>query len=225
LEKNKVIQDLIKKVEGLTVRVQQLEKFEEENKILRQQIAVLKEENAELKAHLNSNSSNSNKPPSSDGYKKKPAFPKNKKSNHGGQKGHKGRTLQQIENPDRIVECKPKKCDCGYEFTKDHLVLSEKRQVFDLPQPKLEVIEYQIHKAACPVCGLEQKGVAPEGVNAPTQYGNKVKAFVALLNVHFNLPYKKIQLLFSDLFGYSINESTVSSAGELCYEKLQWLGM
>lgn len=41
-----------------------------------------------------------------------------------------------------------------------------------------------------------------------------------LLNVHFKLPFKKIQLLFNDLFGYPINESTVYSASNLCYKKL-----
>ncbi len=54
------------------------------------------------------------------------------------------------------------------------------------------------------------KGSTPEGVNA----------YVVLLNVHFKLPFKKIQLLFSDLFGYAINESTVYSASRQCYERL-----
>jgi transposase len=39
--------------------------------------------------------------------------------------------------------------------------------------------------------------------------------------VHYKLPFKKIQLLFSDLFGYPINESTISLTGEKCYEKLE----
>lgn len=63
--------------------------------------------------------------------------------------------------------------------------------------------------------------MAPEGVNAPVQYGNGVKAYVVLLNAHFNLPFKKIQLFFSDLFGYPIKESTIFSAGEQCYKNLQ----
>jgi len=62
----------------------------------------LRLENNELKAHINSNSNNSSKPPSSDGYKKKPVFPKAKNGKQGGQKGHKGRTLQQVEKPDKI---------------------------------------------------------------------------------------------------------------------------
>jgi transposase len=60
---------------------------------------MLKAEIEELKARLGSNSHNSNKPPSSDGYKKKtvkPALPKSKASKQGGQNGHKGHTLKQF---------------------------------------------------------------------------------------------------------------------------------
>lgn len=228
LVKNLTIRVLIKKVEELTRR---LEKLEKENKILCHENVMLKAANTELKvevadlrARLDSNSHNSNKPPSSDGYKKqtvKPALPKGKGRSQGGQKGHKGHTLQQVESPDKTVTCIPGICTCGHEFKKEQLILAEKRQVFDLPQPKLEITEYQIFKACCPACGQEQKGVAPEGVNAPAQYGNKVKAFVVLLNVNYKLPFKKIQLLVSDLFSYPINESTISLAGEKCYEKLE----
>ncbi|MBW6500252.1 MAG: transposase [Bacteroidales bacterium] len=228
LVKDLTIRVLIKRVEELDRRVDDLEK---ENKILRHENAILKADNAglkaevsDLRARLESNSHNSNKPPSSDGYKKqtiKPGLPKGKGSSQGGQQGHKGNTLQQVESPDEIVPCVPDICTCGHKFKKDQLILAEKRQVFDLPQPKLEITEYQIFKAYCPTCGKEHKGIAPEGVNAPAQYGNKVKAFAVLLNVHYKLPFKKIQLLFSDLFGYPINESTISQAGERCYEKLE----
>jgi len=204
----------------LTLRVQRLESYEEDNNNLLQENKELKEKISDLEARLNSNSNNSSKPPSSDGYRKKPALPKIKGGKQGGQKGHKGRTLQQVENPDEIIYCDPGICDCGHTFSEEELVLSETRQVFDIPKPKLEITEYQIYKANCPVCGLVHKGVAPEGVNAPTQYGNSVKAYVALLNVQFKLPFKKIQLLFGDLFGYSINESTIYSATEQCYKNL-----
>jgi len=230
--KDLALQILIKKVEELTNRLEKLEKDNKilchENAMLKSDNAVLKSDNAifkaeieELKTRLDSNSHNSHKPPSSDGYKKetvKPAFPKSKGCKKG---GHNGHTLKQVEAPDKIVICAPGACTCGHEFEKGQLMLAEKRQVFDLPQPKLEITEYQIFKACCPACGQEQKGVAPQGVNAPVQYGNKVKAFVVLLNVHYKIPYKKIQLLFCDLFGYPINESTISSAGEKCSKKLE----
>ena len=220
MDKGKIIHELIQQVEALTLRVQQLGVLEEENKILRQEINVLKEENAELKARINSNSNNSSRPPSSDGYRKKPALPKKQKGKQGGQTGHKGRTLNQVDNPDETIRCKPIRCSCGHTFTDGQLELTEKRQVFDLPVPKLEVTEFQLYKGVCPICGLVHKGSTPEGVNAPVQYGKRVKAYVVLLNIHFKLPFKKIQLLFSDLFGYGINESTVYSATEQCYQAL-----
>ena len=105
--KDLTIQVLIKKVEELTMRLEELEK---ENKILRHENAMLKAEVADLRACLDSNSRNSNKPPSSDGYKKqtvKPAFPKGKGNSQGGQKGHKGHTLQQVESPDKTITCIP----------------------------------------------------------------------------------------------------------------------
>jgi len=210
LGKDKLIEELFRKIEILTSRLEQAEK----------EIAVLKSENESLKSHLNSNSNNSSKPPSSDGYLKKPAFPKTGKGKQGGQTGHKGRTLNQVSHPDNTVTCNPVSCSCGHTFTGEEIVLAEKRQVFDLPEPRLEATEYRIYKAVCPVCGLAHRGAAPEGVNAPVQYGNRVKAYATLLNVHFKLPFKKIQLLFGDLFGCSINESSVYSASMQCYEKL-----
>jgi transposase len=210
LKKDKLIQELLEKVERLTLRLEQAEK----------EIAVLKTENESLKSRLNSNSNNSSKPPSSDGYQKRPAFPKAEKGKQGGQSGHEGRTLNQVKNPDKTVICNPVSCSCGHTFASEETVLAEKRQVFDLPEPRMEVTEYRIYKAVCPVCGLVHRGAAPEEVNAPVQYGNRTKAYVTLLNVHFKLPFKKTQLLFGDLFGCPINESTVYSASGLCYDKL-----
>jgi len=194
LAKDQIIQRLIDKVDLLTARI---EAVDAENIVLKTRLLEvenitieLKLENTELKSRLNSNSKNSSKPPSTDGYTKKPAFPKKRKGKQGGQTGHKGKTLHQVDNPDKTVECKPKSCDCGHIFFDEEMKLTEKRQVFDLPQPRLDVTEYQIHKAVCPDCGLIHKGATPEGVNAPVQYGNGVKSYAVLLNVHFKLPFK-----------------------------------
>lgn len=119
------------KSQELTMRVQRLESYEEDNKNLRQENKELKDKILELEARLNSNSNNSSKPPSSDGYRKKPALPKERKGKQGGQEGHKGRTLEQVENPDEIIYCDPDHCGCGHTFIEDELVLSETRQVFN----------------------------------------------------------------------------------------------
>jgi len=93
LVKDLTIRILIEKVEELTKRIEKLEK---ENKILRHENEMLRAENsglkveiADLRARLESNSHNSNKPPSSDGYKKqtvKPGLPKDKSSSQFGYK-------------------------------------------------------------------------------------------------------------------------------------------
>ncbi len=208
-------------------RIDRLEPLAEKNKDLHQENSVLKTENsdlkeevAKLKAQLNSNSRNSSKPPSSDGYKRKPAFERKKNGKQGGQQGHKGRTLQQVEHPDKTVRHKPGPCDCGHVFSDKELSVAETRQVFDLPQPKLEITAHQLLMGQCPICGKWHKGIAPEGVNAPVQYGKGVKALTTLLNVDYRIPFKKIQILFGDLFGYAINASTVYSNSRQCSEKL-----
>jgi len=43
-----------------------------------------------------------------------------------------------------------------------------------------------------------------------------------MLNTLFKLPYHKIQLLFEDLFGFPINESTIYAANEKCYNNLAY---
>ena len=70
LEKDRLIYGLLQKVELLTLRLEWVE----------DKIAALELENAELKSRLNSN--NSSKPPSGNGYRKKPAFPKSRKGKH-----------------------------------------------------------------------------------------------------------------------------------------------
>jgi transposase len=219
------ISELIQKVNSLTARLSETEQkyVELQSKYTEMEAenAELKAKVAELEARINSNSRNSSKPPSSDGYQKKPAFPRKKKGKQGGQQGHKGRTLQQVAHPDKTVRHKPGPCSCGHVFKDDELHVAETRQVFDLPQPRLEVTEHQLLMGQCPDCGKWHRGIAPEGVNAPVQYGNGVKTLVVLLNVDYRIPFKKIQTLFSDLFGYAINESTVYSASRQCYKKLK----
>jgi transposase len=65
-----------------------------------EQLSMLQKRIEELEHKRNQNSRNSHRPPSSDGYKKKPAIPKKKPGKQGGQKGHEGNTLKMIKTPD-----------------------------------------------------------------------------------------------------------------------------
>jgi hypothetical protein len=69
----------------------------------------------DLEARLSKNSSNSSKPPGSDGLKKPPKSLRDKSGKKpGAQQGHVGKCLAQVENPDLIVTHVPSSCNgCG----------------------------------------------------------------------------------------------------------------
>lgn len=188
------------------------------------QTSMLLEKVAELEARLNKNSRNSHKPPSSDGLQKqpkvKPAFPRKKGKKSGGQPGHPGKTLEMVSVADKINPLLPSHCSCGQSLDASGAKVLETRQVFDLPEPKLEVTEHRQLACHCPACGAYHQGEFPSGVSAPVQYGPGVHALMVLLNVAFKLPINKVKQLFGDLYGYAINDNTIIKATRKCYEQL-----
>lgn len=200
--------------------LEQQKQFEE----MQAQIKTLLARVSDLEDQVKKNSQNSNKPPSSDGLKKKnisPAFPRKKGRKSGGQFGHLGKTLEQSDQVDFYQSLLPTHCLCGQGLEVGQSEIIEKRQVFDIPKPQLEITEYQKRSCTCRHCGQVNEGEFPKGVKAYVQYGIGVKSLVVLLNVAFQLPLKKIQTLFADLFGYAINESTIVGATRKCYDQLE----
>ena len=214
----KDIQALQELVIKLIARVESLEA---ENRLLLARTQALEAENRELRARLDANSRNSHRPPSSEGLRKQPALPKKKSKAKGGQKGHQGKTLEMVSQADRTEECRAEVCSCGQALSKVVMQVLERRQVFELPEPKLEVIEYQRLGCTCPACGAAVSGRFPEGVSAPVQYGAGVKTLTTLLNVQGCLSYEKIRQLFSDLFGYELNEATILNGNERTHQALE----
>jgi transposase len=201
--------------------LERIEKLEAENASLRAENAQLREENKELKVRLAQNSSNSHRPPSQEGYHQKPALPKESGKKQGGQKGHQGNTLQMVSQADQVVECRPVACSCGADLSAVMSRVAESRQVFDLPEPKLQVIEYRRMSCSCPECGAQVSGSFPASVSGPVQYADGVLALAVLLNNSCQVSYQKISLLFSDLFGYPINTSRLLKANGQVYEGLE----
>jgi len=93
----------------------------------------------ELEWRVGLNSSNSGKPPASDGYKKKPRSTNLRErtgKKPGGQAGHEGKNLGQVENPDQVVDHWPSACaGCGARLGLEPAPGYRRRQVFDLPKP------------------------------------------------------------------------------------------
>ena len=161
---------------------------------------------AELQRRLDLDSSNSSKPPSSDGLKKKPRIPGSLRGRSGkpggGQKGHQGGTLRQVADPDAVVRHEACACrHCGLSFDAKSATGIEKRQVFDIPERPLLVTEHQATIYRCGRCRGETKAAFPDGVVSPTQYGERIRAAAIYLNVQQLIPEDRAAQALSDLFG------------------------
>lgn len=193
---------------------------------LRAENAALKARMAELERRLELNSSNSGKPPSSDGLKK-PARVRNLRERSGkkpgGQMGHKGETLRQVTDPDVVVDHYPPACStCGVGLDLETSVGHSVRQVFDLPEPQpLVVTEHRAHDCQCTACGAKTRAPFPDGVNAPVQYGARITAFVIYLLHYQLLPENRLAALMADLFGVKVAAATIARMSRTCAERLR----
>ena len=164
--------------------VQQVQKLLEEIEALRKENNFLRERVAELEKRLNLNSSNSSKPPSSDGFKK-PA-PKSLrqagKNPSGGKIGHKGCTLKQTEHPDKIIRYEVNICPFCQNTLNKETSRIVKRQVFDIPPVKFEVVEHQAEVKICSCCKKEVRALFPKDIIVPVQYGSNIKTQVVYLS-------------------------------------------
>jgi transposase len=178
----------------------------------------------ELEDQAAKNSRNSSKPPSSDGLKKKPRTRSRRKKSErkrGGQKGHRGHTLEFSTTPDEIEVHPVEMCDhCQHDLQNVVATSAEKRQVYDIPPVHLEVIEHQVEVKRCPVCGEVSKGEFPEHVTAPVQYGPRLQAQAIYLNTYQLLPLARTCEIIADVYGHRPSEAFVLSATETLNEKI-----
>ena len=186
------------------------------------QIERLTGQNAELRARVEKlegqqakNSSNSSKPPSSDGLKKPKAKSRREKGKRksGGQPGHVGKTLEMTARPDAVVVHALSQCEhCQQDLSGVAVADVVKRQVFDMSPMRLAVTEHQAQVKCCPQCGCQQRAAFPAGVSAPTQYGPNVLAQAVYLHSYHLLPLARLREGFADWVGQGLSEGTLQRA-------------
>ena len=165
----------------------------------------------QFKSRLAKNSDNSHKPPSTDGYKKKPVSLRTKSGKKsGGQAGHPGKTLEFSDKPDFIKTHAPSRCgNCGNDLKDTPPILIEKKQSFDVPPIKLECTEHRKYAKCCKKCGKSTEGVFPDEIKHPLQYGMNVTAIILYLINYQLLTTKRTQELLKDVFGTDLSEGTL----------------
>jgi hypothetical protein len=134
-------------------------------------------------AALSTDSTNSSKPPSSDGPQV--SRPKKKKSSRskGGQKGHKGhkRELLPADKMDNIVDYYPCACaNCSAEMDPENCPETSepaRYQTFELPKTRPIATEHRCHELGCEVCGHRTRAELPATV-AQSQFRGCWHAFL-----------------------------------------------
>ena len=129
---------------------------------LHAEIQTLRERIEQLEAKLKQDSTNSNKPPSSDNpfTKGKESAPKSAKA----KKTRKG-TRQQCLRPTKITEIFPGKCICGCGNLTD-IEPYYTHQVVELPEIELEVTHLILYREALPALPESSKGARCAGTKS-----------------------------------------------------------
>ena len=166
---------------------------------------------ADLEGRLKQSSSNSSKPPSSDGLAKPAPKSLRPRSGQGPgrPKGHDGVTLQRFADPE-VVRHVPAVCaGCGDNLADADEVDMTWRQVVDVPPVTPQVTEHQMITLRCR-CGHHTTATAPPEATAPVVYGPRLAGIgVYLLHGQF-LSVSRTAAALKDLFGAPVAAGTVA---------------
>ena len=165
---------------------------------------------------LGLNSKNSSKPPSTDPNRVKKSRNTGERK-PGGQPGHKGKTLQQVDDPDEIkiipVDRRSLPQDqyreAGYET----------RQVIDVDittvvtEWRAEILEDSL--------GKRYVAPFPEGVTRPVQYGIGVKVNAVYMSQYQLIPYNRIEDHFLDQMRIPVSAGTIHNFNQDAFDRLE----
>lgn len=205
------------RVATLEARVGELERenaaLRAENAALRKENASLRQENALLREKLGLNSSNSNKPPSSDGPAATPPPAKPSTKKRGGQPRHPRhrRELLDVEKVDHVEDLRPAQCDrCGEALAGDDPA-PLRHQVVELAEVLRRVHEYRLHRLTCPCCEASTLASLPEGV--PTgAFGPRLIALVSLLSGRYRISKRAVAEMLREVFEVEMSTGAVCNS-------------
>src|SRR6266849_2047534 len=135
----------------------------------------------------------------------------------GGQKGHEGKTLSLVANPDLVVLHEVEVCDyCHSDLQSMPSIRDERRQVINLPVKRTVVTEHESQSKCCPRCQTITVAPFPADVKAPVQYGADVGAAAVYLSSQQLQPIGRTAEIFSHLFDCPISGGSIQAMIDRC---------
>ena len=173
-------------------------------RVLLARIAKLEAELEELGRQVKGKTpQNSSLPPSTQHPHARPTPGRRKsKKRRGGQPGHKkhDRALIPTEDCDHVETLKPKECRRCRAKLSGSDAAPLRHQVWELPEIKPLVTEYQRHRLDCVWCGETTCAELPAGV-PQGQSGPRLMAFTALLMAYYRQSKRRTAEFLSTLLG------------------------
>ena len=204
----------------------EIENLREELAEREKQIVDAEKQIADLERQLagrKKNSTNSSKPPSSDGLagEQRPRGRKHKsKRKPGGQPGHPGhhRRLVPSAEVNAIEVLLPKQCGhCGGSLPQEPGKMTtegepRRHQVTEVPLVKAHITEYQFPNVICGQCGKTTRAPLPEEIAG--QFGPQLTALIAYWTVVCRLPRRLVEAMLADVLGIEISLGSTQKAWE-----------
>jgi transposase len=211
-------------------RDQRIAELEAENAALKARTADLEKRVEDLtqlvltlKEQLDRNSSNSNKPPSSDTPSQKDERRGKGATGgkRGGQPGHSG-SKRELVPPEQVNEFKnlfPSECENCWATLPQTPSDVQRFQTTELPLLKAYVIEWLRHCVACPHC--KHKTWASIAPIPATPFGPRLSAVIGLITGVYHLSRRATVSLLSDVLGIDISLGAVSAIEERVSEAVK----
>jgi transposase len=181
---------------------------------LTEQLAKLTKQVAELTERLGRNSSNSNKPPSSDspGNRAERRAKAKRDRKRGGQPGHSGskRALVPAEQVNEFVHLFAPQCEnCWASLPQTPDPKAARYQTIELPPVKPHVTEYVQHAVVCACCKHRTWGPYDKIPLSP--FGPRLSSIVALLTGVYHVSRRAAVDMLRDVVGVQISLGALSA--------------
>ncbi len=208
--------------EGLKEAIKALGSQQERISMLEGLIASQQERIKTLEGQLAKDSHNSSLPPSSDRFGRVARSLRKKSGKKpGGQQGHRGHHLQQVESPDEVLIHVVKRCEyCQHDLREQNGRIAERRQVLELPPTRLWVSEHRVKEKPCLRCLHLTRAHFPAGVAAPAQYGTSIRALATYLVSGQAVPYERASQVLREVFGIQLSAGSIATFVRACHQQL-----